>query len=60
MQGIDDAAIFTRGLGWMLMSEFLERHGALEMARWHVLGARVSGNGKVLDGTARLDGPIVP
>ncbi len=52
LQGIDDAAIYTRGLGWMLMSEFLERQGVLEMARWHVLGARVSGNGKVLVGTA--------
>ena len=34
------------------MSEFLKRQGVLEMARWHVLGARVSGNGKVLTGTA--------
>jgi hypothetical protein len=50
--GIDDAAIYTRGLGWMLMSEFLARQGVLEMARWQVLGARVSGNGKVLTGTA--------
>jgi hypothetical protein len=52
MLGIDDAAIYTRGLGWMLMSEFLESQGVLEMSRWHVLGARVSGNGKVLTGTA--------
>ncbi len=50
--GIDDAAIYTRSLGWMLMSEFLESQGVLEMSRWHVLGARVSGNGKVLTGTA--------
>src|SRR5262245_27082327 len=50
--GIDDAAIYTRGLGWMLMSEFLERQGVVEMSRWQVLGARVSGNGKVLTGTA--------
>ena len=50
--GVDDAAIYTRRLGWMLMSEFLESQGVLEMSRWHVLGARVSGNGKVLTGTA--------
>ena len=50
--GIDDATIYTRGLGWMLMSEFLQRQGVLEMSRWQVLGARVSGNGKVLTGTA--------
>jgi uncharacterized membrane protein len=50
--GIDDAAIHTRGLGWMLMREFLESQGVLEMSRWQVLGARVSGNGKVLTGTA--------
>ena len=50
--GVDDAAIYTRGLGWMLMSEFLDRQGVLEMSRWQVLGARVSGNGKVLTGTA--------
>ena len=24
MQGVDDGVIYTRGLGWMLMSEFLE------------------------------------
>ena len=51
-QGIDDAAIYTRGLGWMLMSEFLASQGVLEMSRWQVLGARVSGDGKVLTGTA--------
>jgi hypothetical protein len=50
--GIDDAAIYTRGLGWMLMNEFLASQGVLEMARWQVLGARVSGDGKVLTGTA--------
>ena len=50
--GIDDAAIYTRGLGWMLMNEFLASQGVLEMSRWQVLGARVSGNGKVLTGTA--------
>jgi uncharacterized membrane protein len=50
--GIDDAAIYTRGLGWMLMSDFLASQGVLEMSRWQVLGARVSGNGKVITGTA--------
>jgi uncharacterized membrane protein len=50
--GIDDAAIYTRGLGWMLMNDFLASQGVLEMSRWQVLGARVSGNGKVLTGTA--------
>ena len=52
MLGIDDAAIYTRGLGWMLMNEFLASQGVLEMSRWQVLGARVSGDGKVLTGTA--------
>jgi uncharacterized membrane protein len=51
-QGIDDAAIHTRGLGWMLMSEFLASQGVLEMSRWKILGAKVSGNGRVLTGTA--------
>ena len=50
--GVDDAAIYTRGMGWKLMSEFLASQGVLEMTRWHVLGARVSGNGRVLTGTA--------
>jgi uncharacterized membrane protein len=51
-RGIDDAVIHTRGLGWMLMSDFLASQGVLEMSRWTVLGAKVSGNGKVLTGTA--------
>jgi hypothetical protein len=50
--GISDAVIYTRGLGWMLMRDFLASQGVLEMSRWQVLGARVSGNGKVLTGTA--------
>ncbi len=50
--GVDDAAIYTRGLGWMLMGEFLASQGVLEMSRWQVLGARVSADGKVLTGTA--------
>ena len=52
MQGVDDGVIYTRGLGWMLMSEFLESQGVLEMSRWKILGAKVSGNGTVLTGTA--------
>jgi hypothetical protein len=36
----------------MLLNEFLASQGVLEMSRWQVLGARVSGNGKVLTGTA--------
>ena len=51
-QGVDDAVIYTRGLGWMLMSEFLGSQGVLEMSRWKILGAKVSGNGTVLTGTA--------
>jgi hypothetical protein len=50
--GVDDAVIHTRGLGWMLMNDFLAGQGVLEMSRWHILGAKVSGNGKVLTGTA--------
>ena len=52
MQGVDDGVIYTRGLGWILMSEFLESQGVLEMSRWKILGAKVSGNGTVLTGTA--------
>lgn len=50
--GVDDAVLYTRGLGWMLMSEFLASQGVLEMSRWKVLGARVSADGKTLTGTA--------
>lgn len=52
LQGVDDAAIYTQGLGWMLLADFLKGQGVLEMSRWNVMGARVSGNGKVLIGTA--------
>ncbi|MFO1394959.1 MAG: hypothetical protein U1F09_14465 [Steroidobacteraceae bacterium] len=47
-----DGAIFTRGLGWMQLSKFLQSQGVLEATNWVFLGARVSGNGKVLYGTA--------
>jgi hypothetical protein len=50
--GVSDAAIYTRGLGWMLLSEFLASQGVLEMSRWQILGARVSADGKVLTGAA--------
>lgn len=50
--GIDDAAIYTRGLGWVLLGDFLKKQGVLEMSRWQLLGGRISGNGKVLVGTA--------
>ena len=50
--GIDDAAIFTPKMGWMLMADFLQRQGVLEMSRWHVAGAVVSADGKTIAGTA--------
>ena len=50
--GVEDAAIHTRGLGWMLLSDFLASQGVLEVARWQLLGAKVSGDGKTLIGTA--------
>ena len=47
-----EAAIWTPHMGWMLLSEFLERQGVLEASRWFLLGAVVSGNGKAIAGTA--------
>jgi len=52
LAGIDDAAIYTPKMGWMLLGEFLERQGVLEASRWLILGAKVSGGGKTLVGTA--------
>ncbi len=49
---VDDAAIYTPAMGWMLMSEFLQRQGVLEASRWQILGAFVSADGKTLAGTA--------
>ncbi len=49
--GVQDAAIYTRGLGWMLLGDFLASQGVLEVTRWHLQGARVSGDGKTLIGT---------
>jgi hypothetical protein len=50
--GIDDAAIYTPKMGWMLLSDFLQRQGVLEASRWQILGAYVSADGKTLAGTA--------
>jgi uncharacterized membrane protein len=50
--GVDDAALYTPKMGWMLLGDFLQRQGVLEAARWHVLGAYVSADGKTLAGTA--------
>src|SRR5262249_17468137 len=50
--GVDDAVIYTPGLGWVLLGDFLASQGVLEMSRWQILGAKVSGDGKVLTGTA--------
>jgi hypothetical protein len=49
--GLDDGAIYTPGMGWMLLGEFLEKQGVLEASRWLILGATVSGSGRVLAGT---------
>ena len=50
--GASDGAIFTAGLGWMQLSKFLESQGVLEATNWVFLGAKVSGDGKTLYGTA--------
>jgi hypothetical protein len=47
-----EAAIYTPAMGWMLLSEFLDRNGVLEASRWFMLGAFISGDGKALAGTA--------
>ena len=52
LAGVDEAAIYTPKMGWMLLAEFLDRQGVLEASRWLVLGARISGAGKTLVGTA--------
>ncbi len=48
--GIDDAAIYTPRMGWMLLAEFLQRQGVLEASRWLIGGASVSADGKTLVG----------
>ena len=50
--GIDDAAIYTPRMGWMLLGDFLKSQGVLEASRWQMLGAIVSADGKTLAGTA--------
>jgi hypothetical protein len=50
--GVDDGAIYTPQMGWMLLGEFLDRQGVLEASRWLILGARVSATGKVITGAA--------
>ena len=50
--GVDDGAIYTPKMGWMLLGDFLESQGVLEASRWWILGATVSGSGKTLVGTA--------
>ncbi|MFO1406662.1 MAG: hypothetical protein U1F08_03905 [Steroidobacteraceae bacterium] len=47
-----EAVIWTPRMGWMLLSEFLERQGVLEASRWFLLGGFVSGNGTAIAGTA--------
>jgi hypothetical protein len=49
---VDEAAIYTPALGWVLMGDFLASQGVMETSRWQVLGSRISANGKVLIGTA--------
>jgi hypothetical protein len=48
--GVDEGAIYTPKMGWMLLGDFLEKQGVLEASRWLILGASVSGSGKVLTG----------
>ena len=50
--GVDDGVIYTPKMGWMLLGDFLESQGVLEASRWLILGAKVSGSGKTLVGTA--------
>jgi uncharacterized membrane protein len=49
--GVDEGAIYTPKMGWMLLGDFLEKQGVLEASRWLILGANVSASGKVLTGT---------
>ena len=51
MMGIRDATIYTPGMGWMLLGDFLQSQGVLEASRWILLHAEISGNGKTLIGT---------
>jgi hypothetical protein len=51
MAGIDEGAIYTPKMGWMLLGDFLQSQGVLEASRWLILGSEVSASGKVLIGT---------
>jgi hypothetical protein len=51
MVGIDDGAIYTPQMGWMLLGHFLEKQGVLEASRWLIFGGRVSADGKTLTGS---------
>lgn len=48
--GVDEAAIYTPRLGWMLLRDFLHSQGVLEATRWMINGAIVSASGKTLAG----------
>ena len=48
--GIDDAAIYTPKMGWVLLSDFLQGQGVLEASRWQFLGATISADGTTLVG----------
>jgi hypothetical protein len=50
-QSFGEAVIYTPKMGWMVLAEFLDRQGVLEASRWLLLGATVSGDGKVIAGT---------
>jgi hypothetical protein len=48
--GVDNAAIRTPKLGWMLIKDFLQSQGVLEAQRWQIDGVLVSADGKTLAG----------
>jgi hypothetical protein len=49
--GVDDAAIYTPKMGWVLLADFLQSQGVLEASRWQFLGATISADGTTLVGT---------
>jgi hypothetical protein len=49
--GVDEGAIYTPKMGWMLLGDFLQSQGVLEASRWLILGSNVSASGKVITGT---------
>jgi hypothetical protein len=48
--GIDNAAIYTPKMGWMLLADFLQSQGVLEAQRWLINGAVISADGKTIAG----------